>query len=279
MLMRHDPQTDEQTDAPGDDASDAERYRGLAEAVRERLARDGIDAESAADAIGVPAFRLQSLLGGGSVNASTGQRIEAWLAGRGPTAPDGTPAAEQPATTEPAPAPKRRGRPPKAKPAATPETVSAEPTSSAPVIEAPSPKRRGRPPKAASAAGAEPTAPKRRGRPPKNPDAVASPPKRRGRPPKNPNAAVTPKRRGRPPKSPSAAAAPAAPKRRGRPPKNPAATAPVLPPRRGRPPKNQLRLGDALRELFRLGDDELALAVHRAAEETRKRVEAALRGS
>ncbi|AKF83098.1 transcriptional regulator, CarD family [Myxococcus fulvus] len=76
------------------------------------------------------------------------------------------------------------------------------------------PKKRGRPPKAkpAEAEGAEPAAPKKRGRPPKpKPDAPpegAEPaaPKKRGRPPK--------------PKPPEVeGAAPAAPKKRGRPPK------------------------------------------------------------
>jgi CarD family transcriptional regulator len=79
------------------------------------------------------------------------------------------------------------------------------------------PKKRGRPPKAkteAPAEGGEAPAPKKRGRPPKpKPEAVAAPegaeppaPKKRGRPPK--------------PKPPEAeGAAPAAPKKRGRPPK------------------------------------------------------------
>ncbi|MCP3057998.1 transcriptional regulator [Myxococcus sp. K38C18041901] len=76
------------------------------------------------------------------------------------------------------------------------------------------PKKRGRPPKAKpeEAEGAEPAAPKKRGRPPKpKPDAPpegAEPaaPKKRGRPPK--------------PKPPEVeGAAPAAPKKRGRPPK------------------------------------------------------------
>ncbi|WIG98997.1 CarD family transcriptional regulator [Myxococcus sp. SDU36] len=76
------------------------------------------------------------------------------------------------------------------------------------------PKKRGRPPKAKTEApeGAEPAAPKKRGRPPKpKPEATAegaepAAPKKRGRPPK--------------PKPPEAeGAAPAAPKKRGRPPK------------------------------------------------------------
>ncbi|QDE92223.1 transcriptional regulator [Myxococcus xanthus] len=76
------------------------------------------------------------------------------------------------------------------------------------------PKKRGRPPKAKTEApeGAEPAAPKKRGRPPKpKPEATAEgaeppAPKKRGRPPK--------------PKPPEAeGAAPAAPKKRGRPPK------------------------------------------------------------
>ncbi|NVJ00952.1 transcriptional regulator [Myxococcus sp. AM009] len=76
------------------------------------------------------------------------------------------------------------------------------------------PKKRGRPPKAKAEApeGAEPAAPKKRGRPPKpKPEATAegaepAAPKKRGRPPK--------------PKPPEAeGAAPAAPKKRGRPPK------------------------------------------------------------
>ncbi|MCP3145054.1 CarD family transcriptional regulator [Pyxidicoccus xibeiensis] len=78
------------------------------------------------------------------------------------------------------------------------------------------PKKRGRPPKAKAEApaGGEAAAPKKRGRPPKpKPEAVAAPegaeppaPKKRGRPPK-----------AKPPES--EAAAPAAPKKRGRPPK------------------------------------------------------------
>ncbi|QDE70523.1 CarD family transcriptional regulator [Myxococcus xanthus] len=76
------------------------------------------------------------------------------------------------------------------------------------------PKKRGRPPKAKTEVpeGAEPAAPKKRGRPPKpKPEATAEgaeppAPKKRGRPPK--------------PKPPEAeGAAPAAPKKRGRPPK------------------------------------------------------------
>ncbi|ABF89657.1 transcriptional regulator CarD [Myxococcus xanthus DK 1622] len=77
-------------------------------------------------------------------------------------------------------APKKRGRPPKAK---TEAPEGAEP---------PAPKKRGRPPKPkpeATAEGAEPPAPKKRGRPPKpKPPEVegAAPaaPKKRGRPPK-----------------------------------------------------------------------------------------------
>ncbi|NTX00757.1 transcriptional regulator [Myxococcus sp. CA051A] len=76
------------------------------------------------------------------------------------------------------------------------------------------PKKRGRPPKAkpAEAEGAEPAAPKKRGRPPKPkpeappPGAEAPAPKKRGRPPK----AKPPEAEG---------AEPAAPKKRGRPPK------------------------------------------------------------
>jgi RNA polymerase-interacting CarD/CdnL/TRCF family regulator len=78
------------------------------------------------------------------------------------------------------------------------------------------PKKRGRPPKAKAEApeGGEAPAPKKRGRPPKpKPEAIAAPegaeapaPKKRGRPPK--------------PKPPEVeGAAPAAPKKRGRPPK------------------------------------------------------------
>ncbi|MCK8497244.1 MULTISPECIES: CarD family transcriptional regulator [Myxococcus] len=77
-------------------------------------------------------------------------------------------------------APKKRGRPPKARPA---ESGGAEPAA---------PKKRGRPPKPKPEAppeGAEPAAPKKRGRPPKpKPPEVegAAPaaPKKRGRPPK-----------------------------------------------------------------------------------------------
>ncbi|WP_342375600.1 transcriptional regulator [Myxococcus stipitatus] len=76
------------------------------------------------------------------------------------------------------------------------------------------PKKRGRPPKAkpAEEEGAEPAAPKKRGRPPKPkpeappPGAEAPAPKKRGRPPKP-----------KPPEVPGAE--PAAPKKRGRPPK------------------------------------------------------------
>jgi len=78
-------------------------------------------------------------------------------------------------------APKKRGRPPKAKPA---EAESAEPAA---------PKKRGRPPKPkpeAPPAGAEPAAPKKRGRPPK-----AKPPEAEGAEP------AAPKKRGRPPKA------------------------------------------------------------------------------
>ncbi|NOJ92689.1 transcriptional regulator [Corallococcus sp. CA049B] len=75
-------------------------------------------------------------------------------------------------------APKKRGRPPKAKPAEG--------------AEAAAPKKRGRPPKPKPevAEGAEPAAPKKRGRPPKaRPPEGAAPaepaaPKKRGRPPK-----------------------------------------------------------------------------------------------
>ncbi|MBN8466036.1 transcriptional regulator [Corallococcus exiguus] len=77
-------------------------------------------------------------------------------------------------------APKKRGRPPKAKPEAA---EGAEPAA---------PKKRGRPPKPKPevAEGAEPAAPKKRGRPPKaKPPEGAAPaepaaPKKRGRPPK-----------------------------------------------------------------------------------------------
>ncbi|NNB93658.1 transcriptional regulator [Corallococcus exiguus] len=75
-------------------------------------------------------------------------------------------------------APKKRGRPPKAKPAEGEEAAA--------------PKKRGRPPKPKPevAEGAEPAAPKKRGRPPKaKPPEGAAPaepaaPKKRGRPPK-----------------------------------------------------------------------------------------------
>ncbi|RKG53140.1 transcriptional regulator [Corallococcus sp. AB011P] len=75
-------------------------------------------------------------------------------------------------------APKKRGRPPKAKPAEGEEPAA--------------PKKRGRPPKPKPevAEGAEPAAPKKRGRPPKaKPPEGAAPaepaaPKKRGRPPK-----------------------------------------------------------------------------------------------
>jgi CarD family transcriptional regulator len=79
-------------------------------------------------------------------------------------------------------APKKRGRPPKAKPEA------------AEGGEAPAPKKRGRPPKpkpeATAAAGAEAPAPKKRGRPPK-----PKPPEAEGAAP------AAPKKRGRPPKA------------------------------------------------------------------------------
>ncbi|MBL0695806.1 CarD family transcriptional regulator [Comamonas sp. JC664] len=77
-------------------------------------------------------------------------------------------------------APKKRGRPPKAK---AEGAEGAEPAA---------PKKRGRPPKPkpeASAEGAEPAAPKKRGRPPK-----PKPPEVEGAPP------AAPKKRGRPPK-------------------------------------------------------------------------------
>lgn len=57
-----------------------------------------------------------------------------------------------------APAPKKRGRPPKAKPEAEAAPATAEP---------PAPKKRGRPPKAKPPEAAPPAAPKKRGRPPK----------------------------------------------------------------------------------------------------------------
>jgi CarD family transcriptional regulator len=75
------------------------------------------------------------------------------------------------------------------------------------------PKKRGRPPKAKPEEGAEPAAPKKRGRPPKpKPEVVegAEPPapKKRGRPPKakppegeTPAEPAAPKKRGRPPKA------------------------------------------------------------------------------
>ncbi|NVJ19785.1 MULTISPECIES: CarD family transcriptional regulator [Myxococcus] len=78
-------------------------------------------------------------------------------------------------------APKKRGRPPKAKPE---EAEGAEPAA---------PKKRGRPPKPKPEApppGAEPAAPKKRGRPPK-----AKPPEAEGAEP------AAPKKRGRPPKA------------------------------------------------------------------------------
>ena len=80
-------------------------------------------------------------------------------------------------------APKKRGRPPKAK---------AAPAEGG---EAPAPKKRGRPPKpkpeaTAAAEGAEPPAPKKRGRPPK-----PKPPEAEGAAP------AAPKKRGRPPKA------------------------------------------------------------------------------
>ena len=97
-------------------------------------------------------------------------------AAEAPTAPV-IPIAATPATdATPAPEPKRRGRPPKAKPEVDPNAPP------------PVPKRRGRPPKAK--VEPDPNAPaKRRGRPPKvkpEPDPNAPPPvpKRRGRPPK-----------------------------------------------------------------------------------------------
>ncbi|MHA7633111.1 CarD family transcriptional regulator [Corallococcus sp. M7] len=75
------------------------------------------------------------------------------------------------------------------------------------------PKKRGRPPKAKPAEGAEPAAPKKRGRPPKPKPEVAEgaeapAPKKRGRPPKAkppegaaPAEPAAPKKRGRPPKA------------------------------------------------------------------------------
>ncbi|MBU8899243.1 transcriptional regulator [Corallococcus sp. M34] len=73
------------------------------------------------------------------------------------------------------------------------------------------PKKRGRPPKAKPAEGEAPAAPKKRGRPPKpKPEVVSTepppPPKKRGRPPKpkppesETAAPAAPKKRGRPPK-------------------------------------------------------------------------------
>ncbi|QSQ24026.1 transcriptional regulator [Pyxidicoccus parkwayensis] len=77
-------------------------------------------------------------------------------------------------------APKKRGRPPKAKPEAE---AGGEPAA---------PKKRGRPPKAKpeAEAGGEPPAPKKRGRPPK-----PKPPEAEGAAP------AAPKKRGRPPKA------------------------------------------------------------------------------
>jgi hypothetical protein len=289
--MHADDTTDAAAEATGDSTT-------LTDLVRQRLERDALRPEAAADAIGIPTARLIALLQGRSPNFSTQRKIEAWLSGvpaaaepeelasstgdtevPQPPSTGSTPApTEAPVTGEvraetPATAPKRRGRPPKIR--ASEPMPTAEATAQL-ALTASMPKRRGRPPKNPAAADA---APKRRGRPPKNPQADA--PKRRGRPPKNPTAATAaPKRRGRPPKSPQAAESP---KRRGRPPKNPAAAAPatsleLLPKRRGRPPKNRSPLGAALRELVAIADDALALAVHRADPARRKRVEAALRG-
>jgi len=81
---------------------------------------------------------------------------------------------------------------------------------------APAPKKRGRPPKKKEEVAATP---KKRGRPPmKKEEEVAAAPKKRGRPPKKKEeeAAATPKRRGRPPKKKEEKAV-TAPKKRGRP--------------------------------------------------------------
>jgi RNA polymerase-interacting CarD/CdnL/TRCF family regulator len=104
-----------------------------------------------------------------------------------------------------------------AEPAEEESSEEGEETEAAEGDEDAAPKKRGRPPKAkaeAPAEGGEAPAPKKRGRPPKpKPEVIAAPegaeppaPKKRGRPPK--------------PKPPEAeGAAPAAPKKRGRPPK------------------------------------------------------------
>ena len=102
-------------------------------------------------------------------------------------------------------------------PPAEPEEESAEEGAEEEASEEASedaPKKRGRPPKAKPAEEGEPAAPKKRGRPPKpkpevTAEAAAEPaaPKKRGRPPK-----------AKPPEG-AAPAEPAAPKKRGRPPK------------------------------------------------------------
>lgn len=294
--------------------------RPLLERLRARLTADGLGEDAAADAIGIPLFRLSSLLAGSTPNDFTRRRIEGWLRGEpisdtdvavtavtdamsdasavaSVTPPDAGDAghaalatADAPSAASGTPAPKRRGRPPKVR---TPAELAAAAT----------PKRRGRPPKSAATAATPPATPKRRGRPPKvrteaelaaakAADAMKVP-KRRGRPPKvrseaEQAAMATPKRRGRPPK-PRDADAVAAPKRRGRPPKvaparGPVADQPLLPRPRGRPPKHATgnhtngTLSEALRSVFALVDDRLALAVHRADAATRRRIEAALRG-
>ncbi len=98
------------------------------------------------------------------------------------------------------------------------------------------PKRRGRPAKAKAAAPK--AAPKRRGRPAKAKAAAPAAPKKRGRPAKAKAAApkAAPKKRGRPAKA-KVAAPKAAPKKRGRPAKAKVAAPKAAPKRRGRPAK------------------------------------------
>jgi hypothetical protein len=139
------------------------------------------------------------------------------------------------------PAPKKRGRPPRATVVAAPAAATPAAVPAAAAAPVPGAKKRGRPPKSASAnltpapaiaaapvaAGA--AAPKKRGRPPKSASAAAAAPatsaavavaadapKKRGRPPKNAAAAavtaaaaaaVAPRKRGRPAKVPGAAPA------------------------------------------------------------------------
>lgn len=121
-------------------------------------------------------------------------------------------------------APAKRGRKPGKAAAAQTEAVPA------------APRKRGRPAKAKPAADATP---KKRGRKPKNAEVavVATAPKRRGRPAKaKPVADAAPKKRGRKPKIQAAPAPAAAPKKRGRKPKAVAAPA-AAPKKRGRKPK------------------------------------------